>query len=205
LLQATASDPLGAFVVETAPCPEDVRYRFGLALHVITSESGEPTRDARWLDVQLSEARRHFASIHTAFEIDRVDRLDRRFAHVASREDRDAIGRGTFSRGVIHVFLVERLDDVDVAGEVIRGLHWRQRSNIDKRWVILSRIAPDMVLAHELGHFFGLPHSTYAVSIMNKRRREQPPRAERTFAVPEIVTMRRERNAMVRERMLSTR
>ncbi len=192
-----------AFLAAQPGC-EGARYCFGVHLYVVTRE-GRPAQSPAWLATQLREANRHFAAIHTAFELVAVEALDAELGHVATREDRDAIGLARFTRGTVAVFLVERLDDVDVPGAQIRGLHWRQRSNTEKRWVILSAIAPDMVLAHELGHFFSLPHSTHAVSIMNKRPREDPPRAERTFATPEVVQMRQARNAMVAAGMLRAR
>lgn len=200
---ATKAGLLDAFKAAQPGCGE-AKYCFSVALHVVTRE-GQPAQSPSWFGTQLREANRHFAAIHTGFEIESVDALDVQFAHIATREDRDRVGRKVFSRGVIHVFLVEQLDDVDAVGEQIRGLHWRQRSNIEKRWVILSKIAPDMVLAHEFGHFFSLPHSTYAVSIMNKRPRESPPRSERTFHVEEVVKMRAFRNEMVRDGMLRKR
>ena len=81
-------------------------------------------------------------------------------------------------------------------GEQIRGVHWRQRSNIDKRWVILSGIAQSTVMAHELGHFFGLPHSSHRRSIMNKTPREDPPWDERVFVDEELAIVRAERDRM---------
>ena len=47
-----------------------------------------------------------------------------------------------------------------------------------------------MVLAHELGHFFSLPHGVEPTSIMNKRPRDNPPWEERVFT-------RREQTAMI--------
>jgi hypothetical protein len=148
------------------------------------------------------EANRHFATIQTAFELVAADEVGPEFGHIATREQRDAIGRDRFTRGAIHLFLIEQLDDVDVVGEQIRGVHWRQRSNIDKRWVLISKIAPTMVLAHEFGHFFGLPHSNYAASIMNKRRRESPPRDQRSFVTAEVLIIRARRNEMLGDRSL---
>src|SRR5690606_21027743 len=125
---------------------------------------------------------------------------------VHTRDDRDAFAALAERNGVVHVFLVGRLDDVDARPEIagkpettpqIRGVHWRLRADISQRWIVLSAIAPDMVLAHELGHFFGLPHSGYAVSIMNKRPRERPPREARGFHRNEVEIMRRERDQML--------
>ena len=58
-----------------------------------------------------------------------------------------------------------------------------------KRWIILSRIARAKVLAHELGHYFDLPHSKYPESIMNKKPRKTPPMAKRGFVPAEYSIM----------------
>ena len=51
-------------------------------------------------------------------------------------------------------------------------------------------------MAHELGHFFGLPHSGFRDSIMNKRPRTRPTWEERVFVAEELEIVARERDAM---------
>jgi hypothetical protein len=80
-------------------------------------------------------------------------------------------------------------------------VHWRERADRTHRWVILSKIAGSLVLSHELGHFFGLPHSTYEISLMNKTLRPTPP-GELTFAAPEVEIMRKHRDRMLRSKLL---
>jgi hypothetical protein len=94
-------------------------------------------------------------------------------AHIATPRDRDDLAVDRLGSEVIHAFIVRRLDDVDRDGQIIRGVTWRTRKD-ERKYIIVSIAAPDRVLAHELGHFFGLPHSTAAISIMNKRQRKQP-------------------------------
>ena len=94
--------------------------------------------------------------------------------------------------------MVRQLDDVDIIGNLLYGVHWRKRGDRSQRWIILSaRDESGATLAHEMGHFFGLPHSTYDVSIMNKAPRPSPPWTERVFADPEQARMRRERDRML--------
>jgi len=61
------------------------------------------------------------------------------------------------------------------------------------------------VLSHELGHFFGLPHSEFDISLMNKTVRLTPLVSELTFAEPEVVHMRKHRDRMLASKMLLAR
>lgn len=199
-----AGNALAAFVETTGRCPAEARHCFGLAVHVITLE-GEPVVGVAWLRAQVAAANRLFAAIGVAFEVVRVEAEDGARADVVTRLDRDHLGRADFDRGVVHVYVVRSLADVDVPGEVIRGVHWRDRSGGGRRWIILSSIAEAQVLPHELGHFFGLPHSRYRESIMNKRPRASPPWPARVFAEPERAIMTRHRDAMIGDGSLTLR
>ena len=65
--------------------------------------------------------------------------------------------------------------------------------------MILSSIASSMVLAHELGHFFGLPHTKHPKSIMNKSPHMNPPWHLRTFPEEEQAIMARRRDEMLED------
>lgn len=201
-----ARDQLGlrAFQTGTGTCPKKARHCFGIAVHVVTDEDGEPVQTPAWMHAQIAHANKLFAVISVGFEVVSVEAEATSVGDVRTRADRDALGREDFSRGVVHVFVVKRLADVDVDGEVIRGVHWRYRPDVLKRWIILSSISSSTVLAHELGHFFGLPHSTFEVSIMNKRPRELP-WPKRVFAKPEVTKMTTHRDEMIGEGMLQRR
>ena len=192
---------LEAYVRDTPRCVATATHCFGVHLHMVVTPDG-PAQDVAWVTGQIEQAHRHFALIDTSFEVVAADAVPASELEIDSREERDALGHDRFTRGVVHVFVVGRLADVDIAGNEIRGVHWRERADRTHRWVILSKIAGDLVLSHELGHFFGLPHSTYDISLMNKTVRLTPPVTELTFAEPEVVSMRKHRDRMLRSKLL---
>ena len=201
-----AADELGlrAFVTGSPRCPTKAKHCIGLHVHVVEID-GDPVADARWMYEDVAHANELFAEIGVGFTVVDVDALPADKAEMDTRRDRDMLGRKLFSRGVVHVFVVRRLADVDVAGEQIRGVHWRDRADTSRRWVILSSIGSFTVLAHELGHFFGLPHSSYEVSIMNKTPRLLPTWPDRVFHENELTIMRRQRDAMLADGMIRDR
>lgn len=200
--QEAAPGDLTNFINETPRCGGEIGHCFGIHLHVVV-DSGAPIQTVVWVRDQLDALNHRFAVIDVNFEIVAATPLAAGALEIDSRAERDALGEPHFTRGVAHVFVVGRLADVDVAGSEIRGVHWRFRGDRARRWVILSRIAGPLVLAHELGHFFGLPHSDYDISVMNKTPRPPPAGgAELSFAEPEFARMRAHRNRMLRDGML---
>ena len=198
------SSPVAAFVTSTPRCAESAAHCFGIHLHVALTDTG-PVQDLAWVTAQIEQAQRHFALIDTSFEIVAADTVPASELEIDDRDERDALGHARFTRGVVHVFVVGRLADVDISGNEIRGVHWRERGDRSHRWVILSKIAGSLVLPHELGHFFGLPHSTYDISLMNKSVRLTPLISELTFAEPEVLRMRKHRDRMLGSKMLVNR
>ncbi len=183
-----------------APCPVEVDHCFGLVVHVASAEVGlvqEPT----WIADQVATANRLFAPAGIGFTIADVRALAADHATIETRADRHRLGRKRVTRGTIHVFVVGRLANVDEPGD-INGVHWRSGK---QRWIILAAKAWELTLGHELGHFFGRPHSDVAASIMNTTPRTEPPRAERGFQPDELATIATRRQQMVRDRTLRPR
>jgi hypothetical protein len=168
----------------------------GIHLHVASGDHAlVATPD--WVAERLAAANQHLATIDAGFTIAAIDTASA--MHVATRADRNAIiGKGLHA-GVIDVYLVMRLDDIDADG-VIRGVTWRTKD--DRKYIIMSILAPPRTLAHELGHFFGLPHSTYAISIMNKTPRDTPPPEQRRFADEEIAAMKPELKRLLHDKVI---
>lgn len=189
---AVASSTRSAFIDAAPACVPERAYCFSIYLHV-----ADGVVEPAFIATQVAMANQHFAEVGASFKIAKVD--SDTMERVDTIADRTSLRKYVRGR-VIHVFVTTRLQDVDVADKEIRGVTLKKD---DTKYIILSAIAPDRVLAHELGHLFGLKHSTYAISIMNKTEREEPPMAQRTFAPEEIVTLKANVKRLVRARVLA--
>jgi hypothetical protein len=159
---------------------------FPIALAVVT-EAGVPVVDDAWIDAELAQANTIFAPSGVSFVIRSRRALDPRFAAIETRSDRNALG-AELSPTVVNVFVVRSLRDVDDPTQMRRGVHWRPLAIPGAHFVIVSSIAAPDVLAHELGHFFGNPHSSTPNDVMSYDRDGITPPF---FEPEEIVRIRR--------------
>ncbi len=199
---AAADDASEADAIEqVAPHCEPARaHCFALRLHVARSEDGTTVVEPGWIAAQIAMANHQFEPLDTSFQIAGVDFLPPPAARIEDRAERSSFAKLT--RGtVIDVFFTGYLADVDIPGAFIRGVTWHIGE--DRRLIILSAVAAERTLAHELGHFFGLPHSAYAVSIMNKAPRDEPPVEQRRFADEEIAKLKLGLVHLVRAKLIA--
>lgn len=210
IVESAAADLSAASAAEgrrRPRCATAQRTCLGLVVHMV-HEGSAPVVTPAWLASRIADANRLFSPVGVEFTIQEKRKELPRFANIQSRSQRDALGHNELGKkktspGAIHLFVVRRLADVDIANTVIRGVHWRDQDRSGARWIILSSIAPPLVLAHELGHYFGLPHSKDGRSIMNKQKGGgRPAWSSRTFLKPEHQAMRLQRDKMLRSRWL---
>lgn len=146
---------------------------------VVADVDGVPVVDESWLRVRVEQANEIFAPSPVRFVLGSRE-SHRGRAEIVTRGHRHELSLVAQPR-VINAFVVASLADVDRRGEEIRGVHWRSRRgcqgapSCERHYVILSRISGPTVLAHELGHFFGNPHSDTPGNIMSYERAEVPP------------------------------
>jgi len=202
-LHGADDDTLEGILEASPKCVDTIEHCFAIELFIVVKD-GEPVQTAEWVTGQVETANAHFEPIGVAFELASVQALDAGLATITERSERDMLGRGAFRTGVVQVYVVEHLANVDEEGEIY-GVHWRDREKRSRRWLILSSLSWNTTLAHELGHFFGQKHSDYPISIMNKTARSEPPVAQRTFADEELTSMRKVLAKMLKKKQLVDR
>jgi hypothetical protein len=139
---------------------------FGLHISV-AREGSDRVVDRAWLEDQLAEANRLFVPIGTRFRWIVDKDLPEPHGEMHTRAQRTALTKLT-SQHVIDIFVVRALEDVDEPGRMRMGVCWTGTGG--KRYVIVSRTAAASVLAHELGHYFGNPHSAVTNNVMSYSR-----------------------------------
>ena len=139
-------------------------------IHTLELE-GRPLGEGPWLDAQWAEVSRLFGEAGVALERLPVRTTAVGRPDVVSRADRDAFAAG-LEPGVVNVFVIGSLADVDEPGRMRKGVHWRPSGRADLHYVLLIGSSPRGVLAHELGHFFGLAHSGVRDNLMSYARSE---------------------------------
>ncbi len=139
----------------------------------VVEEGGRPVQDAAWVDAQIAEAVRLFDPLGLPFYKASSRALPASFARMETRADRDALAAALEPKR-INVMVVASLRDVDDPQRFRMGVHWRHRRTPAKHYIIVSATARPTVLAHELGHYFGLAHSDVTDNVMSYSRTGAP-------------------------------
>jgi hypothetical protein len=144
---------------------------FTLRLAVARDDQNQPVARTEWLAEQVADAQRLFEPFGVAFVRQDAPSLGPAAQHLETRADRDALAPHATPH-VVNVFVVGSLRDVDEPARMRRGVHWHAPSRM--HYVIVVASAPTSVLAHELGHFFGNPHSKVPDNVMSYERTGAP-------------------------------
>jgi hypothetical protein len=144
---------------------------FPVRVAVAIDEAGRPVASPAWLDEQMARAGELFGPYGVQFARQGAPALPPASSHLETRADRDALALRVAAH-VVNVFIVASLQDVDEPGRPRRGVHWHAPSGA--HYVIVVGSAPPTVLAHELGHFFGNPHSPVVDNVMSYERTGAP-------------------------------
>lgn len=124
---------------------------------------------------QIARVNEAFAPTGLMFEDAGREALVEADAQLVTRADRDRL-LVHVKPGAVHCMVVAQLMDVDETGRERRGVHWYRAGTSRPHMVIVSTLAGDYVLAHELGHYFGNPaHSEQAGNLMSYVPGVRPP------------------------------
>jgi hypothetical protein len=133
-----------------------------VALTIRVADCGGPTRPPEWVTAQV-EAARALLAPHGIALTARTETFTPPACQALTRADRDRFAGSVGATGSVTVLVLPRVRDLDVPSYDLMGVHWRTGA---RRWVFLTARARPPVLAHELCHFFGLPHDPAGGNLM---------------------------------------
>jgi hypothetical protein len=141
---------------------------FTLAVHVAREAKAPVVSDA-WVDAQIARAESLFGPVGVHFKRASASAVPDALTSLETRKDRDELAP-ILEKGKINVMIVGSLRDVDEPDRMRQGVHWHNGATPAKHYVIVSSTAGATTLAHELGHFFGNPHTTIRDNLMSYDR-----------------------------------
>jgi hypothetical protein len=168
--------------VAASPRPATIRLRVRVASCPPSPGAPlVPAQPASWVDEQVEGARALLAPHGIAIVADQNGFVPAR-CEILTRADRDDLAEHVTQGRAVTVLVVPRVRDLDVPSYDLMGVHWRAGG---RRWIFLTARARSPVLAHELGHYFGLPHDPAGGNLMTPGPSSplwRSPRPPRSFA-----------------------
>ncbi len=166
----------------------------------VAEQHGKPVVKCPWLRRQVAEAERLLSAQRVHVKVVKRRRLPARYVALEKAKDRDALVKH-LERKVINVFVVRTLRDVHDPRYLIQGVRWRNLRNLRKDYIIVAASASPTTLAHELGHYFGNPHSYVDNNIMSYKRSDP---SKVRFNAKQGAKMRRAVAGYLRSKKLKT-
>ncbi len=126
---------------------------------------GQPqaVQSVDWVTQHVNAARAQFAP-HGIAVIAVTEPFTPSRCELLTRADRDALAADVIGKDdEVRVLVVPRVRDLAVPTYDLKGVHWKAGG---KRWIYLTASARPPVLAHELCHYFGLPHDPAGGNLM---------------------------------------
>jgi hypothetical protein len=166
-----------------APASQGAGGAGGAAAAAPASAPLAPVRPRAWVDDLLRAAAEVFGP-HGVTLQPRVEEFAPERCELEGRDQRDAVAQHVTMDGHATVIVVRRVPDLAVPDHDLQGVHWRPAGD-RRHYVLLTAKARGTVMAHELCHYFGLPHYKRGGNLMTpglsdpvwRRRRKPKPHA----------------------------
>jgi hypothetical protein len=153
-----------ALIAATGAPADTVKVGLRVRVAECADSSGKrlPARSPDWVKAHV-QAVQELLSPHGIAVTARSDAFEADPCEILSREDRDRFARHVTMDQAVTVLVVPRVRDLDVLTYNLQGVHWRAKG---RRWIFLTARSRPPTLAHELCHYFGLPHDPEGGNLM---------------------------------------
>lgn len=169
------SDPAQAR--DTQSNPTSTPKPFFLTIHIATTI---PKDSDQLITEYIHTANKHFAAAGISFIESARNILPKSFAILETQQERHRLKK-YFVPNTINIFLLDEIDDptpsdstkkaagwqgLSLTG-LLAGAHIEYKGQKPGTYIILSRNSSNLILTHELGHFFGAGHAKNPTNIMS--------------------------------------